>query len=305
MKVYVAVTDNEWLAFLSQIEDLDEVNFWQPGGRRLTRLDIGQPVLFKLHAPLNNIAGGALFSHGSKLPVSLAWDAFGEKNGARSFSEMRRRIERYRRIQSDPREDYTIGCLLMRDPFFLPQSDWVPVPAEFHPSIQQGKNFSLTASPGRELWETVLERRRGLGAAAVSEPSRPMYGEPVQVRPRLGQGTFRVLVTDTYRRRCAVTAEKALPALQAAHIRPVSEGGVHRLDNGLLLRSDVHALFDHGYVTVTPDLRFRASKRLREDFDNGEYYVQLSGGEIWIPRNEGDRPAKELLEWHADTIFLG
>jgi hypothetical protein len=76
------------------------------------------------------------------------------------------------------------------------------------------------------------------------------------VRQRLGQGAFRVLVTDAYERRCAVTGEKALPVLQAAHIRPVTKEGTHQLDNGLLLRSDIHALFDQGYVTVTPDHRF-------------------------------------------------
>src|SRR5207245_78783 len=41
---------------------------------------------------------------------------------------------------------------------------------------------------------------------------------------------------------------EALPVLHAAHIRPVSEGGRHLVTNGLLLRSDVHALFDRGYV---------------------------------------------------------
>ncbi|MBI4737648.1 MAG: HNH endonuclease, partial [candidate division NC10 bacterium] len=40
-----------------------------------------------------------------------------------------------------------------------------------------------------------------------------------------------------------VTGEKALPVLQAAHIRPVTKEGPHRVDNGLLLRSDSHALF--------------------------------------------------------------
>ena len=71
-------------------------------------------------------------------------------------------------------------------------------------------------------------------AREVAEPV--MFGEPYLVRPRLGQGSFRVLVTDTYGRRCAVTGEKALPVLDAAHIRAVREGGQHRLDNGLLLR---------------------------------------------------------------------
>src|SRR6185369_266324 len=60
------------------------------------------------------------------------------------------------------------------------------------------------------------------------------------------------------------------PVLDAAHIRPVGPGGQHRLDNGLLLRTDVNRLFDAGYVTVNPDGRFLVSPRLKDDFDNGE-----------------------------------
>jgi putative restriction endonuclease len=63
-----------------------------------------------------------------------------------------------------------------------------------------------------------------------------------------------------------VTKEKALPVLQAAHIQPVSQGGRHLVSNGLLLRSDIHTLFDRGYVTITPDYQFRASRRLRIEF---------------------------------------
>jgi putative restriction endonuclease len=49
--------------------------------------------------------------------------------------------------------------------------------------------------------------------------------------------------------------------LQAAHIRRVREGGTHGVDNGLLLRSDVHTLFDRGYLTVTPAYQLRVSRR--------------------------------------------
>jgi len=50
----------------------------------------------------------------------------------------------------------------------------------------------------------------------------------------------------------------------------VAEGGQHRLDKGLLLRTDVHRLYDKGYVTVNLDGRFLVSRRLKTDFDNGE-----------------------------------
>jgi len=101
-----------------------------------------------------------------------------------------------------------------------------------------------------------------------------------------------------------VTREKALPVLEAAHIKPVSHGGFHRTDNGLLLRTDVHALFDRGYVTVTPDYKFRVSRKLKDEFDNGEYYYQFQGSKVWLPPHAQDRPQREFLEWHGDTIFL-
>lgn len=123
-------------------------------------------------------------------------------------------------------------------------------------------------------------------------------------RRRKGQGAFRVLVTDTYERQCAITREHTLPVLEAAHIQPVAEGGQHLVSNGLLLRSDVHTLFDRGYVTVTPDLRFRVSPRLNDDWKNGKIYYQLDGQPIYLPKDASCRPDPRQLEWHADGEFL-
>ena len=103
------------------------------------------------------------------------------------------------------------------------------------------------------LWETVNDRLSKISFSSVDQ-EQVRYGEPQLIHPRLGQGAFRVLVTDIYQRRCAVTRERTLPALEAAHIRPYSTGGTHEAQNGLLLRRDIHSLFDAGYVTVTQDL---------------------------------------------------
>lgn len=72
----------------------------------------------------------------------------------------------------------------------------------------------------------------------------PRYGEPTLIRPRLGQGAFRASVTSVYQHRCALTGERTLPILDAAHIRPYDQGGEHEVTNGLLLRTDIHRLFD-------------------------------------------------------------
>lgn len=309
-RLYVGVTDDEWYRFLRDRPDLDEVNFWQPGGGRgFSALTLGQPFLFKLHSPLNFIAGGGFFRHYSRLPVSTVWEVFGEKNGAPSYREMRRLIEKHRKLEPGGRDDYQVGCIILGDPFFLRRDDWIPSPAEFRRPIVSGKTFDMTSAPGSGLWERVRAAMVSTQPAATYEGTRrelgPMFGDPRLVVPRLGQGAFRVMVTDAYARSCAVTGERALPVLQAAHIKPVSEGGAHRLDNGLLLRSDLHALFDRGYITVTAEHRVIVSRKLKQDFDNGEPYYPLNGQEIRLPRRAVERPARELLEWHADTVFRG
>jgi putative restriction endonuclease len=131
------------------------------------------------------------------------------------------------------------------------------------------------------------------------------FGEPHLIRPRLGQGAFRVLVTDIYGRRCAVTQERTLPALEAAHIRPYGDGGEHEARNGLLLRRDIHSLFDAGYVTVTPDLNFEVSRRIREEFDNGRHYYALHGKQIEPPKEIDQRPDPRALSWHNENCFRG
>jgi putative restriction endonuclease len=129
------------------------------------------------------------------------------------------------------------------------------------------------------------------------------YGPPQLILPRLGQGTFRIAVTDAYGRACAVTTEHSLPVLEAAHIKPFAEQGPHTVRNGLLLRSDLHRLFDRGYVTVTPDHRFEVSPRLKQDFENGRTYYAMHGKTLQLPTRAQERPDPQLLAWHNEKKF--
>lgn len=308
-KAYVGVTDHDWFEFLSSRPELTEVNFWQPGGKVLFRaLSPGDLFLFKLHSPNNYIVGGGFFATSSLLPVSLAWDTFGPMNGVASYGEMRRRIEKYRLVPPSPAEDYTIGNIVLEQTFFFRREAWIPVPADFKLNTVQGKTYDLDVGLGREMWMQLEARLRARATASVQQNvgegvvSR-MFSDPVLARRRLGQGAFRVLVTDTYGRQCAVTNEHTLPVLQAAHIRPVADGGEHLVTNGLLLRSDVHTLFDRGYVTITPEYKFRVSSRLRTDWKNGKVYYQLDGARIHLPEDSSHWPDPQLLEWHSDAVF--
>src|SRR5204862_91156 len=133
----------------------DEVNFWQPSGnRQFKAIRPGELFLFKLHFPSNCIAGGGIFAYSSLLPINLAWESFAEKNGARNLMEMRTRVTRYRRQNEIHTADYTIGCILITQPFFLPEKDWISVP-DWNSNIVQGRRYDLTVEPGLSIWKRL------------------------------------------------------------------------------------------------------------------------------------------------------
>lgn len=131
-------------------------------------------------------------------------------------------------------------------------------------------------------------------------------GPKFLIRARLGQRTFRILVTEAYTRRCAVTGERTLPALEVAHIKPFSKSGPNLTPNGLLMRSGLHRLFDLGYVSVTPERCIEVSRRIKEEFSNGRDYYALHGKKlVVIPSALNDQPPAQLLQWHNENVYLG
>ena len=309
MRFYVGITDDDWFSYLSGSGTADEVNFWQPsGGRQFRVLQPGQPFLFKLHSPKNYIVGGGFFSHFTILPVSFAWSAFTTKNGAQNEKEMRARIARYRRVSPSPFEDYEIGCVLLQCPFFFSEDEWIPT-SDWPPNVVQGKSYDTADERGLSIWQQVEDRLKfykGADAfpAEVTQVG-PRFGTPQFVLPRLGQGSFRVLVTDAYKRRCAFTDSPVLHVLEAAHIKPYSDGGPHAVNNGILFRQDVHTLFDRGYITVTPEYRVEVSRRIKEEFENGHEYYSAHGKQFVLPHNTALHPTADFLGWHNQNVFVG
>ncbi|MCW5951402.1 MAG: HNH endonuclease [Propionibacteriaceae bacterium] len=305
MHAVVAVTDNDWARFLRERPGITEANFWMPSGGPGFRRPAGEPFLFKTHLPHNQLVGGGFVSGFTRLKVSEAWDFFGEGNGVESQQELLNRLYRYR---SGPRElDPVIGCVLLRDLFFVPDRLSVPAPPDFSPYIVRWKYYELTNAThvGKAL-ERLLA---GSGALAPLDTTAPVSlgptrGSPTLTVPRLGQQAFKSMVLTAYHRRCAITGDKITPVLQAAHIRPVSEQGEHRVDNGLLLRSDVHILFDRGYLGVDDKYRLQVSSRLRSDFGNGQEFYDRASSMIALPDRRSERPNKDAVSWHMDTKFL-
>jgi putative restriction endonuclease len=308
MKFYIAITDNQWYKNLSQLEP-DEVNFWKPGGRTsFSAIPAGAPFLFKLHSPENFIAGGGWFLKYEAFPMSIVWEAFQEKNGAPDFVTFANMIRKHRQnFTHDP----VIGCIILMKPFFFHREDWIPPPENFSPYIQQGKTYNTNEPIGRKIWDAVLERLyrvRSLNKkiSQVATVNEQRFGADYLAHNRLEQGAFRICVTSAYQRRCAITGEKALPALEAGHIKPFSKSGPSQVKNGILLRADIHRLFDKGYMTITTEHKVEVSRAIKEEFQNGRDYYKYHGNSLLIlPYQDWERPGEEYLAWHNEEVFIG
>jgi len=115
-----------------------------------------------------------------------------------------------------------------------------------------------------------------------------------EVKRRQGGPRFRRALIQAYEGRCAMTRYDAQPALEAAHIVPYRGPQTNHVANGLLLRADMHDLFDLGLVAVDTDsMRLRLARELE-----GTKYEPYEGRELWLPRDAEARPSLEALERH-------
>jgi putative restriction endonuclease len=202
-----------------------------------------------------------------------------------------------------------IGCTLLRNPVFWPRERWIPWGEDqgWHRNIVRGKSEEDAARASRLLAELQYDAQR------VPEEFAQAF-EPVQVDSRVlvdakrmsreGQGSFRARLLSAYGGRCAATGERLEPILDAAHVQPYLGPRSNHIQNGLLLTKDLHTLFDHGYVTVTPEYEIRVSPLLRKRWQNGARFYDLDRKPLRVlPDPKGCRPATGALRWHNEHIF--
>lgn len=304
----IAITDIDWFEYLSNQQNVDEVNFWTPSSHWAYNAPVGSPFIFKLKAKYNNaIVGFAYYTKFSRLPDWLAWESFGTKNGNPTLMAMQEKIGKIRK-SIDYRShgpQNLIGCILLSQPTFFKKEDWIEGPVDWPKPNLRPMKYDLSKGEGFRIFQSCLKtlnHSRANLTTITEEPSLNI-GNPSLITSRLGQGLFRISVLDAYDRSCSVTHEHSLPALEAAHIKPFADGGPSQINNGILLRADFHRLFDQGYMTITNDFRLNVSPRLKMDFDNGKSYYPLHGHQIHLPHSMLDHPAKEFISWHNENIY--
>lgn len=317
MRAYVFPTDTSWARYLTALQRRDpgqtEANFWLPSSTGFSALSPGDRFLFRSKADAGGqIIGGALYTEYLRMRVSEAWRFYGEANGADSLEALAQSIQRYRSRNGAPFDpDPEIGCILLTDVTFVPHGAELPVPPGFPMTATRGRGYG----PGDTAWSAVEDafaqvllradvpdlRPDSDAVAYLSGPTKERVDGPHWIRR--GQRWFASKMMTTYQRRCAITGSHIAPTLQAAHIRPIAKEGEHRVDNGLLLRSDVHTLFDDGYIGIDEKHRLQVSKRLREDFSNGAEFYSRAGDTILLPVQKHERPSGDVVTWHMDEVF--
>lgn len=315
-EAFVANTDRAWFDFLAgraQSSRLDEVNFWLPKATSPMReMHAGAPIFFRLKKPDYAIAGYGFFADFEVLDLDLAWQTFGAKNGDPTREHFFERIGGYRRLdllQPNARRD-PIGCTILRDAVFWPAERWIPwaTDRKWHPNIVQGRTERDKASVS--ILMSAIRADHAEPPAELVSPTFELLNADERewsIRGQMareGQGTFRLRLLKAYGK-CAITGEHTQIVLDGAHIQPYLGPRSNHPQNGVLLTKEFHALFDAGYVTITPDLRVRVSERLRIDWSNGRRYYPFDGKPLaTIPSDKALEPSREALEWHQRHKFL-
>lgn len=144
----------------------------------------------------------------------------------------------------------------------------------------------------------------GRGAAGGPPKAKALAEEAARTRVlreiavRRGQAPFRAELLRAYRGACAISGETCAEVLEAAHIVPYADGGHSHLSNGVLLRADMHTLFDLHLLTITERGRVKVSSSLK-DTD----YAHFDGRKARLPGRPSDRPSGKLLRQHAALLL--
>lgn len=111
---------------------------------------------------------------------------------------------------------------------------------------------------------------------------------------RRGQPKFRADLLDAYGGRCAISGYDAVEALEASHILPYHGPSTNQLANGLLLRADLHTLFDLGLLAVdSSGMEVLIAPPLRDS-----RYAELVGAKLHVPSEETSRPSVPAIDHH-------
>jgi hypothetical protein len=235
----------------------------------------------------DSVPAREIYSH----PIIQSWYAQSNSAPTSHIAQIDRRLQEKTSLASK-----TVGSQPRREPFLFDKTNdakWYLTP--------EGRAYVLKEIipiDGAEIEARYGQSERlivKLTENSDSPPTESGYTMAIRaIKQRRGQPEFRRKLISAYQGCCSFTGSNATEALEAAHIIPVVDDGDNEVNNGILLRADVHTLFDLGMVTVNPEsMRIELSEILR-DTD----YAYLHHKKMVLPGEEFQHPLSLYLTMH-------
>lgn len=279
----IAVTDATWFEYQRSHGFIDGVNFWTPSQNRPKQLSKGDYFVFKLAGPGDRIGGYGTFVEYKYQSLDATWNEFGRKNGADSKAEFINTLTRF------PSSDkVNCGCLVLKDVVYFEETvnrvkaGIVKKPAQLYAYENAPFPFG-NLQPSQTGFSLVQNATKTMTMQICAD--------------RTGQGAFHTAVSKAYKGRCCITGETTPELLQAAHIQDYINVQSHHIQNGLLLRIDIHKLFDSGLLYIDQSYHVHISPLVKTP-----EYVKLDGKSISLPTNKSEWPSPVALKFKEDSF---
>lgn len=162
---------------------------------------------------------------------------------------------------------------------------------------------TAVGGPILDMSGMIRVSERDMARLQILEPQNSKDGRQAVIDTiikRRGHPNFRQVLLEAYEHRCAITSFNAPDALEAACIVPFRGKFTHHPSNGLLLRADIHTLFDLGKIAIDTGTM---SVVMTEDLMQTNYRI-LAGRPLRYPKDEEQRPSSEALDLHRRLAGL-
>ncbi|RDI05494.1 HNH endonuclease [Flavobacterium sp. AG291] len=287
----ISPTDKDWYNYLKQNQFNSYINFWTPTPWNISRLKEGNRLYFMLKSPIRKIGGFGEFVEYKNMTAEAAWNEFGYRNGRESKADFLNGIQKYIDKNSDKYGkrllnsfSYQIGCIVLKNCQFWDE-EYYKLPAEYNIEFAN----QVVTIKYYEEYDSFLQ-------SDFENDSFDLVQEPRERKKQLtnirnGQGAFKGKILKAYRNACCVTGETIPELLEAAHIQQYKSKTSNHVQNGLLLRVDIHRLFDNNLIFIDGDYVIHVS-----DLVGNEYYKRFDGKKITLPDIESEYPSTEALE---------
>lgn len=285
----VAATDSSWFHYLKLNHFIDQVNFWSPGSMSFKALKPGEHLVFKLKGSEDLAGGYGVFEEYKYQSLDETWNEFGRRNGFDRKEDFVKVIEDYKKkmdIQTDTNE---CGCIILSDVVFWDN----PVKLSDYGIVFKKSTVRYAKYDAPFPFAEATSRQNGFSLVNTTKKKKASH----TVTEREGQGQFHAEVCVAYGHKCCISGERTPELLQAAHIQDYINKDSNHIQNGLLLRVDLHTLFDNGLLFIDDNYMVHVSPLV-----TSQEYRKYDGKIIALPKDTSAWPSQEALRLKENSF---